>query len=137
MLRHSGLRIRDAVTLSRERISDGRLLLYTAKSGTPVHLPLPRFVLDTLEATGRGGQLYFWSGVSKPESAASDWRRSLAKVFELAKIHDGHPHRLHDAFAVELFLAGVPLERVSILLGHQTLKITERHYAPWVRARQE
>jgi hypothetical protein len=32
---------------------------------------------------------------------------------------------------------GVALERVSILLGHQSVKVTERHYTPWVRARQE
>jgi hypothetical protein len=38
---------------------------------------------------------------------------------------------------VELLLAGVPLERVSILLGLQSVKVTERHYTPWVRARQE
>ena len=41
-----------------------------------------------------------------------------------------------DTFAVELLLAGVPLERVSILLGHQSVSITEKHYAPWVRSRQ-
>jgi len=34
-------------------------------------------------------------------------------------------------------LAGVPIERVSVLLGHQSVRITEKHYAPWVRARQE
>lgn len=42
-----------------------------------------------------------------------------------------------DAFAVELLLAGVPIERVSILLGHQSVRITEKHYAPWVSSRQE
>ncbi|HYL14824.1 MAG TPA: hypothetical protein VEV41_17410, partial [Terriglobales bacterium] len=42
-----------------------------------------------------------------------------------------------DTFAVELLLAGVPLERVSVLLGHQSMRITEKHYSPWVRARQE
>jgi hypothetical protein len=30
-----------------------------------------------------------------------------------------------------------PLERVSILLGHQSVRITEKHYTPWVKARQE
>jgi hypothetical protein len=34
-------------------------------------------------------------------------------------------------------VAGVPLERVSILLGHTSVRITEKHYAPWVRERQE
>jgi integrase/recombinase XerD len=44
---------------------------------------------------------------------------------------------LRDTFAVELLLAGVALEEVSLLLGHKSVKITERHYAPWVKARQE
>jgi len=38
---------------------------------------------------------------------------------------------------VELLLSGVPIERVSVLLGHSSPKITERHYAPWVGERQE
>jgi len=42
-----------------------------------------------------------------------------------------------DTFAVEMLLAGVPLEQLSILLGHKSVKITEKHYAPWVKARQE
>jgi hypothetical protein len=40
-------------------------------------------------------------------------------------------------FALELLLAGVPLERVSILLGHSSIKVTEKHYSPWIRERQE
>jgi hypothetical protein len=31
----------------------------------------------------------------------------------------------------------VPIERVSVLLGHQSVRVTERHYNPWVRSRQE
>jgi len=55
-------------------------------------------------------------------------------------IHEGsggHAHRFRDTFAVELLLAGVPLERVSVLLGHSSVKITQKHYNPWVLARQE
>src|SRR5215469_2768483 len=29
------------------------------------------------------------------------------------------------------------LERVSVLPGHSSIRVTEKHYAPWVRARQE
>jgi hypothetical protein len=36
-----------------------------------------------------------------------------------------------------LLLEGVPMERVSILLGHTSIIVTEKHYAPWVRERQE
>jgi integrase/recombinase XerD len=42
-----------------------------------------------------------------------------------------------DTFAVELLLAGVPLDQVSLLLGHSSVKITEKHYAPFVKARQQ
>jgi integrase/recombinase XerD len=66
-----------------------------------------------------------------------NWQRSLRTLFRLAGVPDGHAHRFRDTFAVELLLAGVPLERVSVLLGHQSVKVTEKHYTPWVKARQE
>ncbi|MGA7852659.1 MAG: hypothetical protein WCA15_04980 [Candidatus Acidiferrales bacterium] len=31
----------------------------------------------------------------------------------------------------------MPIEEVAVLLGHSDIKITQRHYNPWVRARQE
>jgi integrase len=46
-------------------------------------------------------------------------------------------HRFRDTYAVALLLEGVPMERVSILLGHTSIRVTEKHYSPWVRARQE
>jgi len=140
LLRFSGLRIRDVVTLRRDRINgDGKLFLYTAKTGTAVRLPLPAIVTEALERIPLpvGSAHFFWTGESKPKSAVGDWQRSLARVFKLARVEKGHAHRFRDTFAVELLLAGVPLERVSILLGHQSVKVTERHYSPWVSARQE
>jgi integrase/recombinase XerD len=47
------------------------------------------------------------------------------------------PHMLRDTFAVEMLLAGVPIDQVSMLLGHASVKITEKHYSPWVNARQD
>lgn len=137
LLRYSGLRIRDAVTLQRDRIQKGRLFLYTAKTSVPVWCPLPPFVIEALEAAHGKGEYIFWTGESKPKSCVGDWQRSLRRVFKLAAVLDGHAHRFRDTFAVELLLAGVPLERVSVLLGHQSLRVTEKHYAPWVKARQE
>lgn len=49
----------------------------------------------------------------------------------------GHAHRFREPFAIELLLAGVPMERISVLLGHTSIRVSERHHAPWVRARQE
>jgi integrase/recombinase XerD len=65
------------------------------------------------------------------------WRKRLARVFDGAAIEKGHSHRFRDTFAVSLLQAGTSIEIVSRLLGHQSLKITEKHYNPWVRTRQE
>ena len=80
------------------------------------------------------GPYMFWTGESNPKSCVGDWQRSLRRLFRLAAVPDGHAHRFRDTFAVELLLAGVPLERVSILLGNQSVKVTEKHYTPWVRS---
>jgi hypothetical protein len=46
--------------------------------------------------------------------------------------------RFRDTFAVELLLKGVPLERVSILLGTiRASRWRSGHCAPWIRERQE
>jgi integrase/recombinase XerD len=42
-----------------------------------------------------------------------------------------------DTFAVELFKRGVPIETVSMLLGHASIKVTEKHYKPWVKTLQD
>jgi len=138
LLRYSGMRIGDAVSLSCDRVAGNRVFLYTQKTGVPVNTVLPEFVLAALEATPKVNEKYFfWSGIGKLESAVCSWQARLRKLFELAKIPGGHAHRFRDTFAVELLLTGVPIERVSVLLGHQSVRITERHYAPWVRSRQE
>jgi integrase/recombinase XerD len=80
---------------------------------------------------------FFWTGGSRLQTATGDWQAKLKKLFERANLADGHAHRFRDTFAVELLLANLPIERVSILLGHTSIRITEKHYAPWVRPRQE
>jgi hypothetical protein len=82
-------------------------------------------------------QYFFWSGESKRESATGDWQRALKRVFKEAKIPGGHTHRFRDTFAMGLLQAGVPMDRVSVLLGHNSIKVTENHYSPWVRGPQE
>jgi integrase len=136
LLRYSGLRATDAVTLGKQRIKDGVLVLRTAKTGTDVRIPLPQSALDALTAI-KTDHYYFWSGRGTKKSALGDYQRAFKKLYELAKVENGHMHRWRDTFAVELLLAGVPLEQVSVLLGHQSTKVTEKHYSPWVKARQE
>jgi integrase len=138
LLRYSGLRIGDAVTLQVSRIADGKVFLRTAKTGTHITCPLPPIALDALEVCPRSNPLYFfWTGKCSRGTVARDWHSKLAKVFTAAKIPNAHPHRFRDTFAVEQLLSGTPIDQVSALLGHSSIKVTERHYAPWVKARQE
>ncbi|HTU48514.1 MAG TPA: site-specific integrase [Bryobacteraceae bacterium] len=148
LMRWSGLRIRDAITLEKSRLTGDSVLLYQAKTKTPVYVPLPPHVADALRTMPSGiranPRYFFWTGNGLPKSAVADWQRSYRRLFNIVNLRrpDGtakrcFPHMFRDTFAVEMLLAGVPLEQVSILLGHKSVKITEKHYAPWVKARQE
>ena len=79
---------------------------------------------------------WFWTGVGSKDTLTGNWRRTFRRPCELAGVRSGHPHRFRDTPADELLLDGVPLERVSTLLGHNSVKITEKHDSPWVRWRQ-
>jgi integrase/recombinase XerD len=137
VLRYSGLRIRDVVTLRKDHIRGGRLYLRTAKTGTDVFCPLPLDVLDALKTIEGTGEFYFWSGTSKPKSAVGDYQRALRTLFGLAKVPRVHAHLFRHTFATELLMAGNSLETVAAVLGHSSTKITERSYSHWVKGRQE
>ena len=136
-LRYSGLRIRDVVTLTRDKIAEGKLFLRTAKTGTHVRLPLPPVCLEALAAIPATNQYYFWSGHGSPKTRVSNFQYALKQIFKKAEIVHGFAHRFRDTFAVELLLANVPIDRVAIMLGHQNVRVTQIHYNPFVAARQE
>ncbi len=87
LMRWSGLRIRDAVTLERHRLNGDSLLLYQAKTGTPVYVPLPPHVVEALEDIPPGPKpnprYFFWSGNGDPKSAVADWQRSYRRLFKI------------------------------------------------------
>ena len=110
------------------------------KTGTHVSVPIPADVAHEILAVANGNAVYvFWSGKGDEESATKNWAKYLARLFDDANITSGHmrSHRLRDTFAVDLLEKGVPLEEVSKLLGHESIKTTERSYAKWVKGRQD
>jgi integrase/recombinase XerD len=136
MLRYSGLRIRDVALLSEDKLKDNKLLLYSAKTKVPVYIPLPDFVVKEVHKASalRSGKYFFWSGHGEIKSCVNDWQRTLARLSKLAGVRF-HAHQLRDSFAVDLLANGVSLEDVATLLGN-TIKIAEKHYAPWLKSRQ-
>lgn len=121
---------------------------YQAKTGIPVFVPLPPHVADLLRSIPPGlkpnPNYFFWSGNGLPKTFVANWQRAYRRLFKVVDLRklDGTPKRCHchmfrDTFAVEMLLAGVPIDQVSILLGHSSVRVTEKHYSPWVRARQD
>jgi len=151
-LRYSGLRIGDALRLTDDptpvvvgarftvppHIIGNRVFLYTQKTGTNVYVPMPPEFFEALNQVEKlGKRYYFWSGNGKLETRVGNFERTLKSMFANAGISNGHAHRFRDTFAVELLVKGVPMDAVSVLLGHSSIKITEKHYSPWVKARQD
>jgi integrase/recombinase XerD len=145
--RWSGLRLGDAVTLERSRLVGKNLVLYQSKTGGFVFVPLPREVAKNLREIPPGQSpnpcYFFWDGHDK-ERAVDNWSEAFRRLFRIADLRepDGTPKRSHgqmirDTFAIEMLLAGVPIEQVSALLGHSSILITQQRYLPWVRARQQ
>lgn len=155
LMRWTGLRIRDAVTMEKNRLQHDSdtgmwsVMIYQKKTGDPVYCPIPPHVAKLLlnvPASQKGNtneKYFFWTGQGNPKTVVSNWQRSYAKLFKLARLKelDGtakrcHPHMFRDTFATEALLSGMRVEEVQTILGHKSIKTTERHYMPWVRARQ-
>jgi integrase len=137
LMRYSGIRISDAVMFRREKLKNGKLFLKQEKTKQPVWVPLPQNVVDAISECDEGNEYFFYRNVGKPKSAITEWQQRLKLVYTMAGVEDGHSHRLRDTFSVELLQKGISLETVSMLLGHTSIKTTQRHYAPWVKSRQD
>jgi integrase len=135
LMYHTGLRIRDAVTLRSDAVRNGKLFLRTTKTGTDVFCPLPEQVLAALAPLP--GKYFFWSGVSKPKSAVGDYQRVLRRVFKDAGTPRVYPHLFRHTCATNWLSVGMSIETAAVLLGHSSSKITAKHYSHWIKTRQD
>jgi integrase/recombinase XerD len=135
---HSGLRIGDVAMLKHKSLHANRLQLHQTKTGEHVSILIPEFVADELRNLPKAAPGYFFfTGKSVAVNYVSNWQSKLAAVFADAEIEDGHSHRFRDTFSVRLLTAGVSLESVSQLLGHNSIATTQKHYSPWIKSRQD
>jgi len=138
LLRNTGLRIGDIVRFSTDRLNGNSALLHMAKTGNPVWLPLPEFLVAKLKVLPLyEGKYYFAAGSAEVDTATGNARRSLRKLSKLAKVRTVNPHRFRDTLAINLLQQGVPVEDVKEILGHEDVNITLRHYGNWIKERQE
>jgi site-specific recombinase XerD len=144
--RWAGLRIIDVLMLPRKALVGKVLSLKTLKTGAQVRTSLPSHVVKALKALKPRSQVhplaFFWNRTSGYKTLEAAFLKRIRGLNRYLNFHDEegqpmrfHSHMLRDTFAVELLLAGFPLEKVSKLLTHTSVRVTEKHYAPWVKQR--
>ena len=150
LMRWSGLAIRDASTLQCSDLNFDkskdlyRIIRKRTKTGEALYIPIPKDVAEELLEVLNGNPTYvFWN---KQTADSSEYRHAGRMGEEIKAVFDGAgvsskghmiSHRLRATFAVDLLQKGLPLEHVSKLLGHRSVTTTERHYAKWVKGRQD
>jgi integrase len=138
LLRHTGLRIGDIVRFSTDRLKGNSAFLHMAKTGNPLWLPLPEFLVAKLKLLPPYEEKYYFAaGSGALGTATGNARRSLRKLSKLANIRTVDPHRFRDTLAINLLQQDLPIEDVKEILGHRDVNITLRHYGNWVKARQD
>ncbi|MFB3777139.1 MAG: tyrosine-type recombinase/integrase, partial [Bryobacteraceae bacterium] len=143
LLRYTGLRVSDVATLGRDRVSKGKILVRTQKTGGLVYLPVPvdlEWALEVLPAP-RGVQgaptHFFWN----PETMTRRCmvgvaERTLAAVFRKSGVVKAHAHRFRHTLATEILSNGGTEQEAADVLGISP-HIVRKHYAKWSTGRQE
>jgi site-specific recombinase XerD len=139
-LLYTGLRCGDVAQLKRSALEpSGHLVLRIMKTEVPLKVllhPDAAKALRGLPASGGNPVYFFWSGNGDIDDCSKSLWRTVSRVGKVAKIH-AHPHRFRDTFAVELLTNGVDIRTVQQLLGHESIRTTEKHYAHFVAAHQK
>lgn len=145
LMRYTGLRISDVVTLSRDHIRGTRLEKRAIKNNRWIRVELPPPVLQALEllphpkAAAQDNRRFFAKDTANLRSLVKGAWRTLAAAFKLSGVERAHPHRFRHTLASELLAKGGTLQEVAGILGDSPTTIA-RYYAKWTpeyQARQD
>ena len=158
LMRWSGLALGDACKLRRAAIQHDkrtgvyRVVTHRQKTGTDVSVPIPPAVAEELlrvpndswTASKNGAKLkghpdyVFWD--AKADIVQAMTKTVIGPTFKAAcveRVGNMTSHLIRDTFAVDLLERGVPMEELSRLLGHTSIRTTEKSYAKWSPGRQD
>jgi integrase/recombinase XerD len=133
---YTGLRVSDVAQLQWSRLDrkTGYYVLRTEKNHVPLKLRLPPAVWSALAQLPRRGPRVFGQDGER-HTTENQIRVTLNRIGTIAKLHV-HPHRFRDTFAARLLEKGAALRTVQLLLGHTSIRTTEKHYSHFVSAHQ-
>ena len=134
---NTGLRLGELTGLewSRVDISNKTILIDNSKNGEQRTIPLNKYALDVVKQRLRVKSLKYdyvfinrYSWKINPNSLRDAFRKILRKV----EIDDFRLHDLRHSFATRLTQSDVDLYKISKLLGHKDIKMTQRyaHHCP-------
>ena len=102
VLRWTGLRIRDVVTLSRDAVRGDRLFLRTTKTGTDVFAPLPPQVVVALAAIPAKNRWYFWDGTSEAKIRGRGLPEVVSQHLQSCRRSSGPSASFRHTFATDM-----------------------------------
>jgi hypothetical protein len=157
VMRYCGPRISDATLMRKDAINvlkNGKANwsycpLKNGDEGNPITIPLPKHVLQQLEALpdapGFHPEYFFWTGYSTLRNAADPWHRALTRLWTLCpeeakEIRDirnkqkvnPSSHMFRNTFCVQCRLAGMTYAQIADAIG-DTEEMVKKHYSAYCR----
>jgi integrase/recombinase XerD len=145
LMYETGLRVGDAILFVLDQVeidSEDGWGTYTTtqtKVSSAVTVAIPPELMSRLRTLPRISTRYlFYDGETDLVNYYRHhvWQH-LKDVGDAIGIPGVRPHRLRDTFAVNRLNEGMLLQDVSKLLGHASVAMTERYYAPFVKSRKD
>ncbi|TVM03454.1 MAG: integrase [Candidatus Brocadia sp. WS118] len=134
---HTGLRIGELLSLqwSKTNLLRRIIIIQESKNGKPRTIPLNQIAFEILAEKSKirniKHDLVFTSSVGT-KIDSDNLRRAFEKALQKADIQDFHFHDLRHTFATRLAQRGIDIYKISKLLGHKDIRMTQRyaHHCP-------
>ncbi len=134
---HTGLRQDELLSLQWSRVDLFRkiIIIQETKNGKPRTIPLNQIAMGVLMERAKvrhlKSDLVFMSRAST-KIARHNLRRAFNTALDKAGIQDFHFHDLRHTFATRLAQRGIDIYKISKLLGHVNIAMTQRyaHHCP-------
>jgi site-specific recombinase XerD len=134
---HTGLRLEEMLSLEWSRVNLFRrtILIKETKNGNPKTLPLNKIALDVLTQRSTVKSIkndFVFFNCNGEKINSNVLRTAFYSVLKKIGIDDFRLHDLRHCFATRLAQAGVDIYKISKLLGHKDIKMTQRyaHHCP-------
>ncbi len=127
---NTGMRRGEILNLKWENINfiKGYIEIEDSKSGEPRKVPMNSTVAETLQSMDKSHKYIFYNPKTKKNIV--EIKRSFNTARKRVGLKSVRFHDLRHTAATRMCEVGVPLKIVSKILGHSTIKMTERYANP-------